>query len=106
MSENEQLSTATARKLRIVEERLGQHWRDTYPGKSIDAVYNAVVGDTRKNLFAKVLPDVKEKLDEMVIHYDVKMSELLERFIETEYDRYLQEKQKLMNNLARDFSGS
>ena len=99
-----QVSYATARKIRILEERVGKNWKDQYPGRSIDAVYNEVVGDTRKNLFCKIDPVVKDQVDELVVGYDVKMAELIERLIREEHDRFKQREEKYSEDLATQFS--
>jgi hypothetical protein len=98
-------SYATARKLKIIESRLGADWRKNHPDVAVDAVYNRLVGDDRKTLFCKVQPGTKAKLDEMVTHYEIKMGEFIEKLIEVEYEIFIQQRTKMMQNLARDFSG-
>lgn len=100
-----QPSYATARKVRIIESRLGQNWQGNRPGESIDAVYNEIVGDKRKNLFCKISPDIKDKLDEMTRYYDTKMSEFVEQMIEREHQSYSAQKSAKVKTLAQDFSG-
>lgn len=97
-------SYATRRKKRIIEEELGSDWQNQYPGKSIDAVYNIVTGDSRKNLFCKVSPEVKSKLDEMVDFHDMKMSELVEKLVLEEYDRYVKERDARVANVASQYA--
>ena len=99
-----QPSYATRRKKRIIEEQIGADWQDKHPGKSIDAVYNIVTGDTRKNLFCKVEPETKEKLDEMVEYHDVKMADLVEKLVREEYDRYVTERDGRVENIASQFA--
>jgi hypothetical protein len=98
------ISYATRRKTRIIEEQLGNDWRDKYPNKSIDAVYVIAIGDIRKNLFCKVDPDTKSKLDEMVAFHDVKMSELVEKLVKKEYDIYVDERNGRVDDIATQFA--
>lgn len=105
MSDTKEPSYATARKLRIIEQKLGADWRTQKPGLSIDAIYNEVVGDERKNLFCKVQPATKRKIDEMVIHYEVKMSDLIEQLVSEEYERYIETRHRQVKEVAKDFSG-
>lgn len=98
------LSYATNRKIRILEEKLGKNWKRDNPGYSIDALYNHIMGDERKNLFCKIDPNVKGQLDEMVDSYDVHMAELVERLIEAEYDRFRQQNRKVSEDLASEFT--
>lgn len=98
-------SYATERKIRIIKEKLGPDWETYTQGKRIDAAYNELVGDSRKNLFCKLRPETKRKLDEMVRDNDTKMAEFIESLIEREYDRFLQEKTRQKNDLAVRFTG-
>ena len=98
------LSYATTRKIRILEEKVGSDWKKQYPGRSVDAVYNHIMGDDRKNLFCKINPIVKGQLDEMVDTYDVRMAELVERLIEAEYERFRQQNRKVSEDLASEFT--
>lgn len=100
-----EMSYATKRKLRIIQEKLGDEWRDDYPDISIDALYNDVVGDTRKNLFCKIDSDVKDQLDEMADSYDVKMAELVERLVQEEYLKFTRNRAELVSDLASQFAG-
>ena len=52
-------STATDRKIRIIEAALGADWRTLHEGWSIDRIYNHVQGDDRKNLFFAAMPGQK-----------------------------------------------
>lgn len=97
-------SYATQRKVRIIENALGPNWRAENNG-SIDAIYNRIVGDDRKNIFCKVRPGVKVKLDEMVQHYDVKVSELIETLIEKEHSALDTMKHQKQQELAGQYSG-
>jgi len=104
MDTNSKMSYATGRKLRIIEENIGEDWRNLHPGKSIDAVYNMITGDSRKNLFCKIDPDIKCKLDEMVDFHDTKMAELVEKLIEEEYDRFVMMRNAKVNEMASQFA--
>jgi len=97
-------SYATERKIRILNEKLGTDWQEKYKGRSIDAVYNEISGDLRKNLFCKVDPVIKQKVDELVDGYDIKMSELIERLIEREYEAYKHRTEDYSEDLATQFA--
>ena len=97
-------SYATRRKKRIIEEKLGANWEAKYPDKSIDAIYNIVTGDKRKNLFCKIDPEIKARLDEMVEYHDMKMSELVEKLVCEEYDRYVTERDGRVDDIATQFA--
>lgn len=99
------MSYATERKIRIITKQLGTDWREKNPGRSIDAIYNEVVGDIRKNLFCKIDPEIKIYLDEMVDNYDMKMGELIERLIREEYEKYSERKINFSDDLANQFGG-
>lgn len=98
-------SYATERKLRIIHRKAGENWRDQYPGKSIDAVYNLVTGDDRKNLFSKVTPTVKKHLDEMSNYEGANMSEMLEKCIEEAYSRHLEQRSQRSREVTDQYSG-
>jgi len=97
-------SYATTRKVKIIESAAGASWRERYPGKSIDAVYNTVIGDDRKNLFCKISPDHKDMLDEMVVQYDTTKAELIARMIESAYEVCQEAKAKAVTELARSMT--
>lgn len=99
-----QASYATRRKIGIIEKELGADWQTQHAGKSIDAIYNIVMGDHRKNLFCKVDPETKTKLDEMVEYNDMQMSSLVERIVSEEYDRYTQDRDARADHLASQFA--
>ena len=99
------MSYATERKKRIIANAIGHDWQAKNPNKSIDAIYNEVVGDTRKNLFCKIDPEIKIYLDEMVDNYDTKMGELIERLIRDEYYKYSERKSTFSEDLASQFGG-
>lgn len=98
------VSYATARKIKILQERFGPEWRKQFPGRSVDSVYNEVMGDRRKNLFCKISPSTKSQLDEMVDTYDVRMSELVERLINAEYRKFEESRLKANLELAAEFT--
>jgi hypothetical protein len=99
-----ELSHATVRKLRIIEQKFGNDWKEQHNGKSIDAVYNVIIGDTRKNLFCKLDPEVKKCMDEMVDYHDIKMAELVEKLIEEEYDRFVIMRDAKVAEMASQFA--
>jgi len=98
------MSYATRRKLRIINEQLGADWQDQHPDKTIDAIYNVVTGDKRKNLFCKIDPVVKTQLDEMVDYHDIKMAALVEKLVREEYDRYAQDRDARVDHVASQFA--
>jgi hypothetical protein len=100
------LSYATGRKVRIIVEKLGVNWQKTHPGMAVDAIYNEVVGDTRRTVFCKVESSIKDNLDEMVIFKDMKMAEFIEFLIDNEYQRFTAQKKRMMSEVAKDYSGS
>lgn len=100
------LSYPTRRKIRIIEEKLGPDWKKQNAGKSVDAIYNMVMGDQRKNLFCKIDPEIKEKLDEMVEYHDIQMSAMVENLVKEEYDRYTQERDARVAHIASQFAMS
>lgn len=104
MQDRTNVSYATARKIRIIKEKLGPDWETYTQGKRIDAAYNELVGDSRKNLFCKLRPETKAKLDEMVAENDTKMAEFIESLIEREFDRHTQAKTRNAQDLAASFT--
>lgn len=98
------MSYATRRKKRIIEQQLGEDWQSQHPGKSIDAVYNIVTGDVRKNLFCKVSPERKAELDEMVDAYDMKMADMVEKLIEEAYSKYASERDARVDEVASQYA--
>ena len=98
-------SYATQRKIRIIEEKLGKDWRDQRPGKSIDAIYNELVGDTRKNLFCKIPEGAKDHLDEMTKAHKTGMAEFIEQLIEAEWARHTAQVERGERALLEEFSG-
>jgi hypothetical protein len=100
------VSYATKRKQRIIESRLGQDWKEKTGGKSIDAVYNQVIGDSRKTLFVKIGSDLKDKLDRMARTQDVRLSELIERMITVAYADWDTQQRLRASKIAHDYSGT
>jgi hypothetical protein len=98
-------SYATQRKIRIIEEKLGKDWKEQQPDKSIDAIYNELVGDTRKNLFCKIDANVKQHLDEMTKAHKSGMAEFIEQIIEAEYARYQARVYQGERALLEEFTG-
>ena len=98
-------SYATERKIKIIEEKVGDNWREKFKGESIDSIYNRLVGDDRKNLFCKVSPKTKEELDEMLSDYGVTLGEFMETLIGKEFRRYQDSKSEQIQTLLKEFSG-
>ena len=97
-------SYATERKIRIIKEKLGDDWKDQRPNQSIDAIYNSIVGDTRKNLFCKIEAESKAKLDEMTGAHKTGMAEFVEQMIEAEYSRFNARQNEGEKALLEEFS--
>lgn len=98
------VSYATARKIRILTEKVGADWKEKYPNRSIDAVYNEVVGDLRKNLFCKITPEAKKQVEELVENYDMKMAQLIEHLINSEHQRWQERTGNYSKDLANEYS--
>lgn len=99
-----EVSYATARKIRIIEERIGTDWKNLNEGRSVDRVYSDLMGDVRKNLFCKIDPSVKDQLDEMSQHYDIDMAELIETLITDEYAEFSKRAVGYFSTLANQFA--
>lgn len=97
-------SYATNRKLKFIQEQLGENWEAQRPGKSIDAVYNELTGDSRKTLFCKIHPEVKAHLDAMTKEHGIRIAEFLEQIIEKEYARFREERKKIYESVAHQYS--
>lgn len=84
-------SLTTQRKLRAIEETFGKDWKQDADLRSlsIDALYNRVIGDGRKNVFCKMSSEGKDHLDEMVDEYGITMADLLERLVHEQYDKFV-----------------
>ena len=98
------VSYATSRKIKIIEAKLGPDWRTKRPGEAIDRIYNELMGDKRKNLFCKLSPESKEKLDEMVEDHEIQMADMIELMIERAYKEYQSSKTKIASSMAEQFS--
>lgn len=99
-------SYATERKIRKIKEALGEGWANQIAGRSIDAVYNEIVGDTRKNLFCKVDAGIKQHLDEMAGEHKTQMAEFIEQLIESEWIRYRARLVEKERNMLAEFTGA
>jgi len=99
-------SYATQRKIRIIEERLGSDWADQRPGLSIDAIYNQIIGDDRKNLFCKISGSAKDNLDTMTQFHKTGMAEFIESLIHAEWMRFSDRAREVEQVMLREFSGS
>lgn len=99
-------SYATERKIRKIKEALGENWANKIAGRSIDAVYNEVVGDTRKNLFCKIDAGVKGHLDTMVGEHNAPMREFVEQLIEAEWVRHQSRRALNERRLIAGYAGS
>lgn len=97
-------SYATERKIRIITEKLGEQWRDQYPNKSIDAIYNDLVGDTRKNLFCKIDSDVKDKLDAMTEFHKTGMAEFVEQLVKSAWKRHIDLQAETETQMLEEFT--
>ncbi len=101
-----EFSYATERKIRKIKEALGEGWANQIAGRSIDSVYNEIVGDTRKNLFCKVDAGIKGHLDEMAGEHKTQMAEFIEQLIEAEWIRYQTRRSETERNMLAEFTGA
>jgi hypothetical protein len=97
-------SYATERKIKLIKEKYGENWESMFPGRSIDSIFIELTGDRRKNLFCKISPDLKNKLDEMVQFRQLSMAELIEQIILDAHGKYVEDKQTVVESLSREFS--
>lgn len=98
-------SYATQRKIKHLAEHFGPNWKDQIGNHSIDSAYNALVGDTRKNVFAKLPVETKARLDEMVKSNQVQMADFLTTIIEEKYAQFCARRDLIENALRKEFSG-
>lgn len=101
-----ELNPGQQRKIRIIEKTFGLEWRDRFPEKAIDAIYNMAIHDDRKSVFCKVDKDRKDKLSEMLESYDTTMGEFIGMMIDAYYDRYVEQQQNMVSGIAENYSGS
>ncbi len=97
-------SYATERKLRIIEAKYGPDWRSQFPDRSIDSIFIELTGDRRKNLFCKISPDLKDKLDEMVGFRQLSMAELIEQIIDEAHLRFVRDKSFVVEGITQEYS--
>lgn len=97
-------SYATERKIRILEQQLGSDWKNRIGDKSIDAAYNDVMGDTRKNLFCKIDADIKDKLDIMLKFNQVGMAEFVAELIKAAWSRHEQAQDRGAKQILEAFT--
>jgi hypothetical protein len=100
-----ELNPGQQRKIRIIEKSFGSTWPEIYPGMAVDAVYNLAIKDDRKSLFCKIDPMMKDKLAEMLAHYDTTMGEFIGMMIEQWFDRYSEQCRNRLSRIADDYSG-
>lgn len=94
-----------ARKIRIIEKTFGSNWRDKFPNKAVDAVYNIAISDNRRSVFFKIQPELKDKLDEMINHYDATIGDFIGMLIDQQYEIYLEQRRNIVLGMAGDYSG-
>lgn len=97
-------SYATNRKIRLIEAKYGPNWSEKFPGRSIDSIFVELTGDSRKNLFCKIRPDLKQKLDEMVEFSQANMAEMIEQIIEDSYEKFLANRSNATSDLSRQYT--
>lgn len=97
-------SSATRRKIAIITKNVGPNWRELYPHRKIDSIYNEIVGDNRKNLFCKIRPETKTRLDEMVDHYGIPMSELIQRLIDDHFADFEHERNVAVEQIVQQYT--
>ena len=93
-------SYATQRKIRLIEAQYGPEWDKKFPNRSIDSIFIELTGDQRKNLFCKIKPELKDKLDEMVDFNQLNMAEMIERIIEDAYVKHAHEKSVAVSEIG------
>lgn len=93
------------RKLRIIEKNFGSDWRKQYTDMAIDAVYNLAINDDRKSIFCKIDKTRKDKLSEMLGHYDTTMGDFIGMLIDAQYERYVEQRLSIVSGMADDYSG-
>ena len=98
-------SHATERKIRIIEQQWGPTWQDRSNGKSIDAIYNELMGDNRKNLFCKIDGTIKDHLDSMTEYHKTRMAVFIEQLINAEWARHQARLIDGEKKLLEEFSG-
>jgi hypothetical protein len=94
------------RKIRIIEKTFGSAWSEDYPDMAIDAVYNLAIKDERKSLFCKIDPIKKDKLAEMLAHYETTIGEFIGMQIDNAYEVYTEQRQTRLSRIADDYSGT
>jgi hypothetical protein len=97
-------SYATQRKIRLITDRYGENWAERFPDRSIDSIFIELTGDRRKNLFCKIRPELKDKLDEMVTFRQLSMAELVEQIITEAHTRFVGDKSKVVTSLQDEYS--
>jgi hypothetical protein len=93
------------RKIRIIEKSFGDNWRDQFPDTAIDAIYNVAINDDRKSLFCKVDKHHKERLSEMLKHYDTTIGDFIGMLIDAHYEQYQEQRRKILTGIAEEYSG-
>lgn len=99
-------SYATERKIRLIREAHGPDWATKFPERSVDSIFIELTGDLRKNLFCKIRPELKDKLDEMVAFRELNMAELIEQIIDLAYEEFVREKAMAVSDLSQQYTGS
>jgi hypothetical protein len=100
-----ELNPGQQRKIRIIEKEFGSNWRNQYPGMAVDAVYNIAIKDDRKSVFCKIDKHRKDKLQQMLDHYDTTMGDFIGMMIDIHYDNYLEQRKSIVSGIAADYSG-
>jgi hypothetical protein len=101
-----ELNPGQQRKIRIIEKIFGLDWREQYPEKAIDAVYNLAIQDDRKSVFCKIDRNHKEKLEDMLEIYGTTMGEFISTMIDEYHTRFLRQQHDKVTGIADDYSGT
>ena len=105
MTELGTLNPGQQRKIRIIGNIFGSNWREQHPGMAIDAVYNLAIRDERKSVFCKINKDQKQKLMEMIAHYDITMGDFISMMIDIHFEQYTEQRLNIVSGIADDYSG-
>ncbi len=85
------VSRETQRQIAVISEVFGENWRQDYKGRSVSALYREAIDDDRAVVYARVLPEVKDMLWQLVESWESNISDTIELLIEEEHAEYFNE---------------
>ena len=85
------VSRETQRQIAVISEVFGGNWRQDYKGRSVSALYREAIDDDRAVVYARVLPEVKDMLWQLVESWESNISDTIELLIEEEHAEYFNE---------------